>query len=124
MGVIHGLDESGETINVERREYLKRQSDRHYIRKRNRQVDIQPIAAVSRTQQQSFDYTTMNRSNGGKSDLSTLEYHSDKSEEDNEEKLFRQMMTEYESAYNRVQKRQSKKSSLPEFTKTLQWSKY
>ena len=124
MGVIHGLDESGETISVERREYLKHQSDKHYIRNGNRQVNIQPTTIVTTPQQQSFDYTTMNRSSGGKLDPATLDFHSDKTDEDNEYKMFQQMMCEYESAYNRVCKRKSKKSSVSEYTETLQWSKY
>jgi len=66
----------------------------------------------------------MSRSDGGKLDPATLDFHSDKTDEDNEYKMFQQMMCEYESAYNRVCKRKSKKSSVSEYTETLQWSKY
>ena len=121
MGVIHGLDESGETINAERRQYLKHQSDRYYVRNRNRQTNVQQTATTITTpQQQSFNFTTMN---GGNFDPVAHGNHSIESD-DNEYTQFQQMMSDYQNAYNRVCNRKPKKSSLPEYTETLQWSKY
>ena len=78
MGVIHGLCEDGQTINAERREYLRHQSDRKYVRNRDRRhADNPPTPTVMTSPQQSFDYTTMNRPNGRKvecMDLTAVSY--------------------------------------------------
>jgi len=127
IGVIHGLCEDGQTISAERREYLRHQSDRKYVRNRDRRhAGNPPTPTVVTSPQQSFDYTAMNRSKRGKVecvDPTALE-SSDESDEDNECKMFQQMMTEYERAHKRVCRRKPKKSPLPEYTETLQWTKY
>ena len=122
MGAVHGMDKDCRPISVERRKYLRLQSARKYVRNRHRTTDIQSPAEVSTSQKPTFDCTTMDID--GKLDTTTLDYHSNKSDEDNEYKMFQQVMSEYENAYNRVCKRKPKKSSLSEYTETLQWSKY
>jgi hypothetical protein len=101
MGVLHGLNESGQLISAQRREYLRRQSDRHYVCNRNRQPAAQ---------------------NGGK--IESIDPVMQTNEKDLEFKLFQQMMCDYENAYNRVRQRKLKKTTLPACTETLQWSKY
>lgn len=120
MGVLHGLEKDGSQISAERREYLRRQSDRKYVPIRFRN---QPSTTVL----PSFDNVTQN---GGKFDRvepTTHEYRmqsSDKSDEDMEFKMFQRMMSDCESAYNRVRMRKQKKTSLPVANKPLPWSRY
>jgi len=130
MGVMHGVDENKRPISIERREYLKHQSDRKYIRNMDRQnADSRSTTSitVATPQRESIDNLTMNRQNGGKfermDDSSpTTPESSDKSDEDG---LFQQMFFDCMNAYNRVCMREKKKKSSPAAcTKALQWSTY
>ena len=118
MGVLHGLEKDGSHISPERREYLRRQSDRKYVPIKFRN----PSSSTT-----SFDNM---KQNGGKFELiepTTSEYRtqfSDKSDEDMEFKLFQRMMSDCERAFNRVRMRKQEKTTLPTVTKPLQRTRY
>jgi len=123
MGVLHGIEKDGSHISVERREYLKRQSDRKY-------VPIRLRSQPSTTVRPSFDNVTQN---GGKIESMESMKHeyrmqtSDKSDEVDEDKmfqLFQRMMTDCESAFNRVRMRKQEKTTLPTVTKPQRRSRY
>jgi len=65
MGVLHGLGENGQPISAERREYLRCQSARNYVRKRNRRTenrfsDAMTESTSKQAQQSCDDYTAKN----------------------------------------------------------------
>lgn len=124
MGAVHGMDKDCRPISVERREYLRLQSARKYVRNSHRKSAIRSPATVSTSQQPTFDSTTVDKDEKVECMDPTALESSDESDEDSEYKMFQQMMTEYERAHKRVCMRKPKKSSLPEYTETLQWTKY
>ena len=124
MGVIHGVDEDMQLISIERRKYLKHQSDRKYIRNKNRQnVDNQPTTSitVATPQRESIDNITSNGQDGGNFELVEMPESNFKSDED---RLFRQMFYECMNAYNRVCMRKEKSSPAYRPIKTVQWTTY
>jgi hypothetical protein len=137
MGAIHGIDENLRAISIERRKYLKHQSDRKYIRNMDRQnADNQPTTptTITTSQHESIDNMSLNGQNGGQVEpmesRTTLEYHmqsDDRSDDKSDvDRLFRQMFSECWNAYNRVCMRKKKKSSPPAYrpTKVPQWTTY
>jgi hypothetical protein len=119
MGVLHGLDKDGQLLTAERREYLRRQSDRKYVPIKHRN---QP--STTTTCKPSFDNVIQN---GGNFEPALHDYRkqsNDRSDEDMKFKMFLQMMSDYESEFNRVRMRKEKKTTMPAVNKPLEWIKY
>jgi len=135
MGALHGLDEDGRQISVERREYLRCQSARNYVRKRNRMAENRSsddiTESTSQLVQPSFDYTTKNA--GIKFvlvDPATFDCRMEssvRSDKDIEDQEFQRMKDQNMSAFEHVcmPEQNHEKTSLPTYTKNhLRWSKY
>lgn len=135
MGVLHGLDENRQLISVERREYLRCQSARHYVPKRNRMAGNRSSAAImestSQPVQPPCDYTTKNAGiKFALVDPAIFDCRTEsdvRSDEEIEHKVFPQMTDQNMSTFEKVciQEQKHKKTSLPAYTKNhLQWSRY
>jgi len=125
MGAVHGMDKDCHLISNERRDYLRLQSARKYVRNRHRQMDNERSpTTVSTSQRPSFDQTTVDKDEKFEgTDHASPDYRmesNDRSDADIEDELFRRI----ENVVYHVCKQKQKNKVLPAYTQPLKWSSY
>jgi len=127
MGAVHGMDKDCRPISVERREYLRLQSARKYVRNRDREMDSRSPATISTPQQPSFNYTAVDKDGKFERVDTTTSDHRKKSStgsgEDIEAELFRRMIERWNDD-KPVCKPKQKNKIMPAHANTLQWCSY
>lgn len=128
MGAVHGMDKDCRPISVERREYLRLQSARKYVRNRHRNTDNGSPTTLSTSQQPSLDCTTVNKEgNFERVDDATPDYHMGsygRSDAEIEDTLFRRMIDQTKNAVKHVCKPKQKNNIRPAHAKALRWCSY